>query len=122
MCNRCWRTPRLAARATLTSSDLASGSASSDNLRGVDILNGCDVLQLVVVIGDSVGNGVQVLDRLIRHEQAILPLEAVEAAMRLVHHLDLFEQADVFRMHSTSHQLECRWDADLELVDAVELL
>src|SRR6185503_21010591 len=61
-------------------------------------------------------------DRVIGHQQTVLPFKGISTALRLMDHLHSLYQADVFRMDSRTNQLARNRRSDLDLVDSIELV
>ena len=70
-------TPRLVALATFASSDLRLRESLFRHPARRDILNRRDVLQLTILVPGRMSDCMQVLDRVVGHQQAVLPLEVV---------------------------------------------
>ena len=96
--------PRLVTLATCASSDRALPSASSESRRCRHVLNRADVLQLTILVPGRMSDHVQVLDRVVGHLQPVLVFKVAAVASRPVDHV--IQQLDVFRMDSSTDQLE----------------
>ncbi len=84
------------------------------------ILNRADILQTAIPVSAPVSDQLQVLDGVVGHQQPLLAFEVGDAASRAFDHV--IQQRDVFRMDSTTDQLERHAHADVKLEDAIELL
>ena len=101
------------------SSDRAFPSASSDSRRAVTILNRTDVLQSTVLVSGPVSDHVQVLDRLVGHQQPVLTFKVVPAPRAALDYV--IEQRDVFRVDPGSDQFGRHGHPGLKPENAVEL-
>ena len=78
-------------------------------------------VQLTIPVAGGMSDCMHVFDRVIRHQQAVLPFEVFAAISRLVDHLHFLDQTHVFGMDPSANQFERYWRADLNLVNAIEL-
>src|SRR5580658_11078388 len=84
------------------------------------ILNRTDVLQPATLVLSPVSYQVQVLDRLVRHQKAMLVLKIAGGTLRPLDHVP--KERDVFRMDSTTDSFKRYEPAWFELEDAIELV
>ncbi len=98
-------------------SDLAESLFRESALRHV--LNRADVLQSTILVSGRVSDHVQVLDRAVGHLQPVLVFNVAAAAPRPVEHL--IQQRHVFRVDSSTHQLESHGHTLVKLENAIKL-